>query len=223
MFALKKKWFLGLRDLTIVTPSNWLAEQVKQSFLKDYLIKVINNGIDLSVFKPQESDFRKKYSLEDKKIILGVSYDWSEKKGIDVFVSLAKKLPDEYKIVLVGTNENLNNILSIGVTQNARELAEIYSVSDLFINPTREDNFPTVNIEALACGTPVLTFRTGGSPEIINEDCGAVVEKDDTKALFDEIIRICSDKPYSAKSCIERAKDFDMNDRFKEYIDLYAK
>ena len=222
MFALKKKWFLGLRDLTIVTPSNWLAEQVKQSFLKDYPIKVINNGIDLSVFKPQESDFRKKYLLEDKKIILGVSYDWTEKKGIDVFVSLANKLPDDYRVVLVGTNEKFDNILSVGVTQNARELAEIYSAADLFVNPTREENFPTVNIEALACGTPVLTFRTGGSPEVIDEKSGAVTPKNDIEALFNKIIEIVEKKPFSQEDCIKRSKDFDEEKKFKEYLKIYS-
>ncbi len=223
MFELKKKWFLGVKDLTIVTPSNWLAEQVKQSYLKDYPIKVINNGIDLSVFKPKDSDFRERYSLEGKKIILGVSYDWTIKKGIDVFVSLAKKLPKDYKIVLVGTDKKFDNILSIGVTQNVRELAEIYSASDLFVNPTREDNFPTVNIEALACGIPVLTFKTGGSPETIDEYCGAVAPKNDIDALFNKIIEITQDKPFSSENCIKRAKSFENSKKFKEYVKVYKK
>lgn len=223
MFSLKKKWFLGVRDLTIVTPSYWLAEQVKQSFLKDYPIKVINNGIDLSVFKPRQSDFRVKYSLQDKKIILGISYDWTEKKGIDVFLKLAEKLPENYKIVLVGTDKKIDNILSIGVTQNVRELAEIYSASDLFVNPTREDTFPTVNIEALACGTPVLTFNTGGSGEIIDKNCGAVVEKDDVDGLLNKIIEITKEKPYSSENCTRRAEEFEQKKKFKEYLEIYKK
>ncbi len=223
MFSLKKKWFLGVRDLTIVTPSYWLAEQVNQSFLKDYPIKVINNGIDLSVFKPQKSDFRVKYSLQDKKIILGISYDWTEKKGIDVFLKLAEKLPENYKIVLVGTDKKFDNILSIGVTQNVRELAEIYSASDLFVNPTREDTFPTVNIEALACGTPVLTFNTGGSAEIIDKCCGAVVPKNDIDAFFNKIIEITQDKPLSSENCTKRAEEFEQKKKFKEYLEIYKK
>ena len=223
MFTLKKRWFLGLSDLTIVTPSNWLAEQVKQSFLKDYPIKVINNGIDLSVFKPQKSDFRQKYSLQDKKIILGVSFGWDKRKGIDVFISLAKRLPDDYRIVLVGTNEKFDNILSIGVTQNADELAGIYSAADLFVNPTREETLGNVNIEALACGTPVLTFNTGGSPEIIDESCGAVVEKYDVDGLLNKIIEITKEKPYSSENCTRRAEEFEQKKKFKEYLEIYKK
>jgi glycosyltransferase involved in cell wall biosynthesis len=100
-------------------------------------------------------------------------------------------------------------------------LAQIYTAADLFVNPTREDTYPTVNIEALACGTPVLTFRTGGSPEIPDKTCGAVVEKNDVDAMEKEIIRICRDEPYSKEACLKRAECFDMNLKFKEYVQLY--
>ena len=224
---LKKRLFTSLKNLTIVTPSQWLADLVKQSFLKDYPIKVINNGIDLSVFKPLKSNFREKHGIKDNEyILLGVAFSWGKRKGLDVFIELSKRLSDEYKIVLVGTNDNVdkqlpNNIISIHRTQNQTELAEIYSAADLFVNPTREDNYPTVNMESIACGTPVLTFKTGGSPEILDEFCGSVVDCDDVDSLEKEIIRICETKPYSKEACLERAKSFDMNDRFKEYIDLY--
>lgn len=224
---LKKKWFLGVENMTLVTPSKWLAELVKESFLKDYPVKVINNGIDLSVFEPKESDFRKKYGLEDKKIVLGVADGWGKRKGLDVFVELANRLPEDFKIVLVGTNDLIDsslpdNIISIHRTANKEELVEIYSSSDLFVNLTREDTFPTVNIEALACGTPVVTFKTGGSPEIIDDTCGSVVECDDVDAVYNEIVRICNNKPYSGEACLKRAKNFDMWDRFEEYVNLYA-
>lgn len=224
-FERKEKALSGL-DLTIVTPSKWLADLVKKSFLKDYPVKVINNGIDLSIFKPTESDFRNKYGLGNKKVLLGVADMWGKRKGLDVFVELSERLSDEYKIVLVGTTEAIDkqlpsNILSIHRTQNQKELAEIYTTADLFVNPTREENYPTVNMESLACGTPVLTFKTGGSPEILDETCGSVVDCDDVDALEKEIIRICETKPYSKKACLKRAKSFDMKDRFKEYIDLY--
>lgn len=224
-YRLKKKWFLGIKNMTIVTPSEWLADLVKQSFLSGYPVKVINNGIDLDIFKPTESNFREKYGLEDKKIILGVIMGWNERKGIDVFAELAKKLDDEYKIVIVGADDSVKqrmpgNVLCINRTTNQKELVEIYTASDVFVNPTREDTYPTVNMEAIACGTPVLTFRTGGSPEIIG-NCGSVVEVDDIDEMGREIIRICEDEPYSESDCLERAKDFDMNDRFEEYIKLY--
>ena len=221
----KKELFSGL-DLTIITPSEWLAGLVKESFLKDYPVKVIHNGIDLSIFKPTESDFRAKYNCEDKFILLGVAFGWGKRKGLDVFIELSKRLDERFQIVLVGTDENVdkqlpNNIISIHRTQNQKELAEIYTAADLFVNPTREENFPTVNIEALACGTPILTFKTGGSPEILDETCGCVVGKDDVEGLHGEINRIYTEKSFSKEACLARAAKFDMNDKFEEYVDLY--
>ena len=224
----KKRLFTSVNDMTIITPSKWLKGLVEQSFLNKYPIKVINNGIDLSVFKPTESDFRKKYNLENKKIVLGVSFGWGNKKGLDVFIELAKTLPSDYQVVLVGTSVKTDailpkNIISIHKTNNQRELAEIYSVSNVFVNPTREDTFPTVNIEALACGTPVITFKTGGSPEIIDETCGVVVEKNDFNSIYDVIVKVCENKPFSKEDCLSRAKNYDMFDKFKEYVELYEK
>lgn len=226
LFNRKKELFLGL-DLTIVTPSKWLAELVKQSFLKDYPVKVINNGIDLSIFKPIESDFRAQYGLENKYIILGVAFGWGKRKGLDVFIELSKRLNREkFQIVLVGTDDKVDKqlpkeIISIHRTQNQAELAEIYSAADVFANPTREENYPTVNMEAIACGTPVLTFRTGGSPEILTEKTGIVVECDDIDTFEKEIVRICEEKPYSIEDCLKRAASFDCNEKYKEYIRLY--
>lgn len=227
LFQKKKALFSGL-DLTIVTPSQWLAGLVKESFLKAYPVRVINNGIDLEVFKPTQSDFRERHGLEGKKLLLGVSFDWGVRKGLDVFVDLAKCLPEDYRIILVGTDEKIDKhlppqIISIHRTQNQRELAEIYTAADLFINPTREENYPTVNMESLTCGTPVLTFRTGGSPEIIDETCGAVVPCDDVDAMEKEILRICSEHPYTKTACLERAVSFDQKERFKEYLELYER
>jgi glycosyltransferase involved in cell wall biosynthesis len=126
----------------------------------------------------------------------------------------------------VGTNEELDktlpeSVISIHRTASAQELAEIYTAADLFVNPTREDTYPTVNMEALACGTPVLTFRTGGSPEIPDNTCGCTVPTDDIDALEQEILRIAKDKPYPAEACLQRAAGFHKNDRFVEYIQLY--
>lgn len=228
MYRLKKKWFIGVENMTIVTPSEWLAGLVKESYLKDYPVKVINNGIDLNVFKPTESDFRKKYALENKYIVLGVAFGWGRRKGLDVFVELAERLDKgKYKIVLVGTDDNVDkllpdNIISIHRTQSQTELAEIYAAADVFANPTREENYPTVNMEALACGTSVVTFNTGGSPEMLDETCGAAVAKDDTDAMYNEIVRICETEPHSEESCLKKARGFDMNERFKEYYDLYS-
>ena len=164
MFKLKKKWFLDIPNLTIVTPSIWLKNMVKESYLKDYNCQVINNGINIEVFKPIESNFRKDYNIRDNvKMLLGVSIGWNTRKGLDVFIELAKQLDSSYQIVLVGTNENIDkqlpsNIISIHRTNNQTELAKIYTAADLFINPTREDTYPTVNMEAIAV-SQVITLN----------------------------------------------------------------
>lgn len=222
----KKKWFSGVDNMTLVTPSKWLAGLVKQSFLKDYAVKVINNGINLSVFKPTENDFKKQYGIEDKFLILGVAFGWSERKGLDVFNRLAEDLSSDYAIVLVGVSKDekknvSDKIITVERTQNAEELAKIYSASDLFVNPTREENFPTVNIESLACGTPIVTFNTGGSPEIIDLLTGICVEKDDYQALMASIKHIKENAPIKSEDCIERAKIFNEKEKYKEYIALY--
>lgn len=227
LFAKKKALFQGL-DMTIIAPSLWLADLVKQSFMKEYPVYVIHNGIDLRAFKPEHSAFREKYGLEHKKIVLGVSFVWDNRKGLDVFLKLAKRLPDDYRIVLVGTDNRIDkllpkNIISIHRTQNQKELTEIYTAADVFANPTREEVLGLVNIEALACGTPGVTFQSGGSPECYDATCGAVVPCDDVDAMEKEIIRICTEKPYSKDACMKKAREFDQNERFKEYVELYER
>lgn len=226
-FNRKKELFTGL-NLTIITPSEWLAGEVKKSFMKDYPVKVINNGIDLSVFKPTESDFKEKHGIDkDKFVLLGVAFGWGERKGLDVFIELSKRLDkNKYAIVLVGGNAETDkllpkDIISIHRTQNQTELAEIYSSCDLFVNPTREEVLGLVNIEANACGTPVLTFDSGGSPECINKKSGSVVSCDDINGLIKEIERIRNERPFTKENCILRAEEFDADKKFKEYTELY--
>ena len=188
---------------------------------------MINNGIDLSLFHPTHADIRQRYGIPaDKYIVLGVAPGWDDKKGLDVFLKLAECLPEQYQIVLVGTNEALDpmlpkNIISIHRTQNQRELAELYTAATVFANPTREENFPTVNIEALACGTPVVTFETGGSPEILDETCGMVVPCNDVDAMKCAIRQVCEEKSLSQDACLKRARCFDKQEKFQEYIELY--
>ena len=226
MWNLKRKWFAGIEDLTIVTPSVWLADLVKQSFLGEYPVKVLKNGVNLDIFKPTESDFREKNGLSDKKIVLGVAPDWTFRKGLDVFIELAGRLDENtYQIVLVGTNSTVDkqlpaNIISVHRTQNQRELAAIYSAADVFVNPTREENFPTVNVEAIVCGTPVVTFDTGGSKEMLNSRIGSAVPTGDIDALESEIIRFC-DMQLNSKDFEKVVHYYDEKRRFSEYVVLY--
>ncbi len=224
-FNQKKDLFTRLNNLTIITPSQWLANLVKESFLNEYPIKVVNNGIDLNIFKPTSSDFRKKHYLEEKKIILGVASVWNQRKGLNTFIELSSKLDENYQIVLVGVTEkqksNLSfNIIGITRTNNIKELAEIYSTADVFVNPTLEDTFPTVNLEALACGTPIITYSTGGSVECIDETCGTVVQKNNIDNLLTAIQQIDKSK-LTKENCITQSKLFKKNNKYKEYIERY--
>ena len=221
-FELKKKLFGGNRNLSIIACSRWLGNFVKESFLKDKPLKVIHNGIDLDVFHP----IAPKKSLEDGKFrILAVSSVWNRAKGIDDIYKLREILSDDYLITVVGLSKNQEktlplNITSVQRTQNVQKLVELYSESDVLINPTYADTFPTVNIEAFACGTPVITYRTGGSPEAIDEKTGVVVEQN-VKELADAICRM-KEKPLSAVDCRKRAElYFDKDKCFEEYIKLY--
>lgn len=221
----KRAAFIGVKNLTIVTPSEWLAKKVKQSFLSEYSIRVINNGIDLEKFKPSKSEFRKKQKLEGKFIILGVASIWGTRKGFQYFLELSKFLSSDEIIIMVGLTQNQinslpHNIIGIEKTNNVLELAEIYSAADVFVNPTLEDNFPTTNLEALATGTPVITFNTGGSVESIDKSCGFIVEKGNLKELYKAIKKIKS-LNNSSIHCIARSKLYDKNDRYNEYLNIY--
>ena len=214
-------------DITIITPSRWIGVHTSKSFLSNKEIKVINNGIDLDVFKPTLSNIRERLKCKDKFIILGVANVWEARKGLDVFMRLSSDLDNNYQIILVGTTKEIDrrlpaNIISIHKTENQKQLAELYSASDLFVLPTLEENFPTVNIEALACGTPVLTYDTGGSGEIIDDTCGAVVPQGDYQALLDAVYYITRNKPYDSHSCVARASIFRNIDKYNEYINLYC-
>lgn len=227
-YSKKKEIFTGVRNLTIVTPSNWLTNLVNKSFLKNYRIETINNGIDLSIFKPTDNEFRRKYKLDNKFIILGVASIWSHRKGIDFFLELSHNLEEDEVIVLVGLSEKQLkeipvNIIGISRTNNIEELADIYSSANVFVNPTLEDNFPTVNLEALACGTPVITFDTGGSPESIDEKTGLITEERSSEKLNKNISKVKAKGKYSyEKECVKRAvKQYDKRYKYNDYTSLY--
>lgn len=227
LFCEKEKIFKSI-DLHIITPSKWLGDLIKQSFLSDCAVHVINNGINLEIFKPTKSIFRQDYGIGvNTKIVLGVSFEWGYRKGLDIFIELAERFKDEnIKIVLVGIDDSINvkipdTIIKIQRTKNQHDLAAIYSAADVFINPTREDNYPTVNMEAIACGTPVITFNTGGSIEVINKNTGVIVN-DNTVDDIEIAIRNMPLKDEAISDlCRKEAMAFDEKATYKKYIDLY--
>lgn len=231
-FKDKKRLFNGLSSLHIVTPSIWLANHIKKSFLSSYPVWVINNGIDLTAFKLQESSgsIRNKYNLKARFILLGVASIWDKRKGLSDFIQLSEFLEKDMQLVLVGLSKEQQvglpaNITAIERTENIGDLAALYSAADVFINPTYVDNFPTTNIEALACGTPVITYKTGGSPEAIDEQTGIVVEKGDVEGLNRAIQTIVKNgKARYSEKCRNRAVSlYNKNDRYSDYLKLYEK
>lgn len=218
-YAQKKALFTAVKNITFVTPSRWLAAFVKRSFFKDYPVRVIHNGIDLHKFKPTDGNFRERYGVGDKQIILGVASVWTDRKGLDDFMKLPLLLRPDQQIVLVGlTDAQLaalpEGIIGIKRTNSVEELAEIYTAADVFFNPTYEENYPTTNLEAISCGTPVVTYRTGGSPESVAEGNGFTVEQGDLAAAVAAFDRVngCS---------VDMHEAFDASRRFKEYVALY--
>ena len=226
-YLLKKQLYSNLTNVTIVPVSHWLENLVEQSILKRFQIRVIQNGIDLNVFKPTENKIRERFNIpKDKMMVLGVLGSGFVEKGKEEFVELSKQ--DNLQIVLVGLKGDdyyglPNNIIQLGRTTSQSELAEFYSAADVMLNPTYNDTFPTINIESLACGTPVVTYKTGGSPEILDENTGIVVQKGDLNALIQALDIIKRNgKGYYSEACRERAvKSFNKEERYEDYIKLY--
>ena len=224
----KTYWFNLIPDMTLVPVCDWLSGVVSDSFLNGNKKRRIYNGIDLAVFSPQgDRDEGAKHNT--KYHVIAVASKWTDRKGLSDIVQIRGLLGEDYQITLVGLTkkqcENLpHNINGIVRTNSVKELAGLYSSADVFINPTYEDNFPTTNIEALACGTPVVTYRTGGSPEAIDNQTGIVVEVGDINGVVDGIKKVCQSdhKEETRRLCRERAvKYFNKDDRYKEYLDLY--
>jgi len=254
IYPRKKEAYCGVKNLTIVTPSSWLAGLVKQSFLKEYPVKVIPNGIDLEKFNPNvqiperlretglfDDEAQADGQQERVPYILGVANVWEHRKGLTFFERMAEENARLYKttgsvpyrIVLVGLKPkqvrrlkrkyDKHVILGMKRTQNTEELAALYANAAVYVNATLEDNFPTTNLEALACGTPVITFQTGGSAESIDESCGRVVTKGDYTALKNAVAEVVVAKPFAPESCVNRAQLYRKEARFREYLDLYKK
>lgn len=220
-FKLKKSLFSANNNLHIVAVSDWLASFSKESFLGNKNTRVINNGVNISKFRPYTKGKTGKFK------IIGVASSWNKDKGLNDFYKIRVCLQtDEYEILLVGLTKQQVNQLPTGIkgitrTESIEELARLYSEADVFVNPTYADSFPTVNMEALACGTPVITYNTGGSPETIDEKTGVVVEQGDIDTLI-SLIKKMKDHPLSSRNCRERAvRLYNKDDRFMDYVRLY--
>lgn len=223
-YKAKKALFTGVEKMHIVTPSNWLKELCEKSFFGKYSVKTIHNGIDTDVLAPTKSNIRKELKIEDKFVILGIINKYSGYKGGEYFLKLSEKLSDDEVIVLLSLEEKAENIpkniIPLERVADDRRLAEIYSMADVFVNPTLQDTFSMVNLEALSCGTPVVTFKTGGATEALTKDCGLVVDRGDFEGLCHAIEKVKQGK-LNGDACRARALEFKTEDCFEKYLDVY--
>lgn len=228
-YEIKKRLFNLPKNMTIVVHSDWLLDKVKKSYLKSLPVKLINNGVNICRFNPKNTtSLKARLKINDKFVILGVAYIWGKRKGFEDFLKLSDYLNEDEIIVLDGVDEKYQaklppNIVIHKKARTVEELAELYSLADVFVNPTYEDNFPTTNLEAMACGTPVITYNTGGSPEAVDFNTGIVVGKGDVEELAKSIsvIKKAGKHKYS-ECCLERIKEkFNGSERYKDYVTLF--
>ncbi len=227
-FRDKKRLFTGVERMQFVVPSQWLGDLAGSSFLGGKPVQVVHNGVDLKVFRPVETDLKTSMGLQVKKVLMGCASIWDKRKGLEDLIRLQAMLPAEYVIVVVGLNgKQLKQLpasmIGISRTESVEQLVQLYSMADVFVNPTYQDNFPTTNIEALACGTPVVTYDTGGSPEAIDDATGCVVGKGDLDALGRAACKLSViGKEQFTRVCRDRAEArFNKDKQFAQYIGIY--
>lgn len=221
----KKELFTALKNLTIVTVSDWLKGEAEKSFMGKYPIKRIYNGIDRTVFKPTLSNIREKYGIGNKFLMLGVSDKWSERTGDNYFYQLAEELKPDEAIVMIGFQKDQlqdipKNIIALERTDSVEELAQLYSAADVVLNPSYEQTFGLVTAEAMCCGTPVIVLDATASPELVDDSCGIVVPKGDYEGLKQAIAKI-KENPLRSEDCVERTDLFDKNTNYNMYVELY--
>lgn len=222
----KRKLFTSVNRMELITHSNWLGGLVRSSFLSGYPINVTPSAINLDLFRNLNSKLDEKYRLLGKKILLGCASTWSNRKGFQDFIKLAEQVSIDYQIVMIGLSSKElklipSNIIGLRRTESIEELAQWYSIAYAFINPTSQDNFPTTNLEALACGTPVITYNTGGSPEAVDEETGFIVNKGDIAGIItalENLEHLNYEKV--AQACRDRAER--LYDRRRRYLDYLA-
>ena len=225
-YSRKKMCFSVMKRMVIVAPSEWLRNQLLCSFFKGIPCKVINNGIDLEIYKYVHNDIKRRLGVGDRKLLLGVASVWTKNKGLLDMFTIATQIDKKYVVCMVGVSKKQLKRMPAGIigierTESSKELAQYYSAADVFLNLTYEDTFPTTNIESLACGTPVVTYRTGGGSEIIENTCGSIVKQGDIDGVINAIKQMEGRDFGSA--CREKALMYEKDLCYQQYLDLYMK
>ena len=194
----KRALFTGIPNLTLTVPSHWLESRVKKSFLRDYPVEVIYNQVDEGIFQPIPGDFRKKYGLEEKFVVLGVASVWEERKGLKDFIALSKLLDDRFRIVLIGLNPKQladlpGEILGLPRTDNVGELVQAYSAADLFVCPSTEETFGMTVLEACCCGTKAVVYQDTACEEVAKK-FGGIAVKRGAAHLRDAIMKLAGEE-----------------------------
>lgn len=228
----KKKLFTARKEFVIITPSQWMKGLIRESFFQDRRIEVVNNGIDSSVFYPRTDKEQiayvlKKYRIPaQKKILLGVASIWERRKGLDLFVRLADDITEDYVIVLVGLSKRQiqkmpNRIIGVERTENKKELAVLYSASQIFVNPSIEESFSMVTVEAMACGTPVIALDTSAVAELVDTECGVIVSGNNPK-IYREAIHHIESAGMKREKIAAKAKRYSKEQMTERVLELYG-
>ena len=222
----KTKHLLQLKNLTLVGCSNWIANEAKKSRLQSANIQVVYNGVDTAIFTPHHSEIKKELGIENEFVILGMVDKWYAQQNREIVEKLIASQDEKTKIVIVGCKEEqrqyfgkFDNVIPLGYITDRNRLADIYAAADVFVNLTRADTLPTVNMESICCGTPVITFDCCGSPELVSTECGYVIEEGDCEGLLSRIEDI-KRAPLSF-DVVKQQRKFDKNECYKKYLSIY--
>lgn len=228
ILADRKKYFSDIKNLTVVGVSNWIADEAKKTFFKEENVITIYNGVDTEFFVPTSSDLRKKYGLENKFVILGAANKWLNPINKDTFDFVTANLPEDCVLVIIGCNEEqkrvlTQNVFTLGYISDRDELRKMYSMADVFANCTREESLSLINVEAQACGTPVVTYKNTGAQETVNNECSFSVESGNAEELLNAILKVKNLKKNKlSDSCCNWVKhNFDCYKNYQKYINIY--
>ena len=225
----EKKMLLAKQNMLLASPSVWLAEKAKKSFLYQRNIRIVRNGIDSeAMFCPREyAHLKKLHGLENEKVVLAVapSFISDERKGARHFIELARRMKDSgFRFIMIGVDGEVpdlpSNIIALGRTENQAELAEYYSMADCFVICSDMENLPTTCLEAVCCGTPVVGFDVGGTAETAPAPIGSFCAYGDLEAL-EKALRTMLNNPPAQEAFEEYRKRYSSEYMYEEYLKLY--